>query len=76
MFKSLKICNSCFVPHYEDCPDCFGFGLIEINGKNIPLAASIAAKLIKNESHKSHKIISKCAKCNSSFKGIPKCLNP
>jgi hypothetical protein len=35
----MKICKACFVPHAENCPRCFGFGLTP---KGDPLPAGEA----------------------------------
>ena len=32
-----RICTKCPVPHAENCPECFGFGLHR--GTDVPLAA-------------------------------------
>lgn len=41
--EPLRICTTCGVPHYENCPDCFGFGVCdtERNG-TVPVSASRA----------------------------------
>lgn len=41
--EPLSICSTCTVPHYTNCPDCYGFGVCdtELNGM-LPVRSSRA----------------------------------
>lgn len=36
---TFRICDKCPIPHYENCPDCFGYGLYPVRGGLIPVSA-------------------------------------
>ena len=40
-----RICTTCAVPHVENCPDCWGFGVykqLSADGETIPVSAAEA----------------------------------
>jgi len=40
-----RICTTCAVPHVENCPDCYGFGIYQTpssDGETIPVSAAEA----------------------------------
>lgn len=64
----LRICTSCRIPHYENCPDCVGWGRYRsINdGKPYPVQAAEA----HGEAPPSPKL-EPCPTCGSTIKGVP-----
>lgn len=62
----LRICRKCVMPHYENCPECFGFGLRP--GREVawvPVTVKDACLDIDLEE------IADCPTCKSTFLGIP-----
>jgi hypothetical protein len=61
----LSVCKSCHVPHFENCPSCFGFGLYQKeDGTNYPVSAFDSQQL-----EFKHKVIP-CNYCGSTEKGM------
>jgi hypothetical protein len=62
----LNICNTCPVKHYDNCPDCYGFGEkpARINGRDtrVPVRAAEAKTVV---------LWLACRTCNSTPAGIP-----
>ena len=65
-----RVCTSCEVHHYENCPDCFGFGLAVngATGKTMPALAS--------EAHGEARLpplytYAPCPTCKSTIYGVP-----
>lgn len=56
---ALRICYECAIPHYENCPECFGLGHWE-NGTPIPFLSLL-------EERKSVP----CPYCSSTKDGLP-----
>jgi hypothetical protein len=46
-----RICRACPVPHVENCPECFGFGLKVSRGPDgdIPITADRAQSIIADD---------------------------
>lgn len=60
----LRICATCAMKHYENCPDCFGFGVRQklIDGKHVP----VVAEEVQNPPED----CIPCPFCGSTTKGI------
>lgn len=69
--KLLRICTQgCEYLHYENCPECFGYGLrIGSNGHRVPLTAG-KAELVRN-GELDVKVV-ECRYCNSLEYGLGK----
>jgi hypothetical protein len=66
--EPLRVCWKCNPPHYENCPACFGFGVLaqrslEIGGY-VPISAGRAPRIPDSE-------WLPCPICHSTPKGIP-----
>lgn len=70
----LHVCRDCPVPHYDNCPDCFGFGvyLAEFYGRTtrgfdklVPVSAGQAMKGLAPDN------AMPCPTCGSTVKGLP-----
>jgi len=59
--SDLRICHRCRVPHHENCPRCFGFGLTK-DGFPIFAADALSGKVGTN--------YIKCPVCHSTPNGI------
>ena len=58
----LRICTDCEIPHFENCPLCFGFGIrADISGR-VAVAAGEASRSVK---------FKPCPACRSTPKGVP-----
>ena len=55
----LRICHKCIVPHYENCPDCYGLGCWE---DGIPI--TFRSRLEERKSKP-------CPYCSSTKDGVP-----
>ncbi len=41
--SELRMCTTCEIPHAENCPECFGFGVYKtLDGGTSPVSASVA----------------------------------
>lgn len=63
--KKLHICTKCAPKHYENCPYCFGYGVLSkvIDGMHVP----VTADQIQNPPED----CIKCPFCDSTTAGIP-----
>lgn len=65
--EALRLCTHfhCTERHYENCPDCFGWGGYIVNGQFIPLGsyAATSGEPIEN--------LTTCPFCESTRKGAP-----
>ena len=63
-----RICVKCEIHHYEDCPNCFGFGVFKSKyGAIIPIEASVAHDFNREVINNSLP----CPVCGSTIKGLP-----
>jgi len=65
--KEYRICDKCEIHHYENCGTCFGFGVYYVEGRCIPVSASVAHDKEPNLGLE----ISECPECGSTNWGIP-----
>jgi len=59
---TFRICDKCPIPHYENCPDCFGYGLHD--GRPISASKAIDKTYPANWQP--------CPTCGSGPEGLPK----
>ena len=62
-----RICASCEIIHYENCNNCFGFGVyVAGNGELYPVTANeaIETKVFRGE-------LQACPECGSTVAGVP-----
>lgn len=59
-----RICRKCKIHHYENCPECYGFGVYNIEGFPPISAADAHDKDFKYGIHC-------CPFCGSTEKGLP-----
>jgi len=60
--QPLRVCTTCDVRHYDNCPDCFGFGVLRPGAAGVPMSAHRAV-----EGGKSYP----CPTCGSDQRGVP-----
>ena len=56
----LRICTECDVQHFDNCPQCFGFGVYKSTGGPMGSAKAISTKSSVA-----------CPVCKSDYKGVP-----
>lgn len=64
--EPLHVCENCDVPHYDNCPDCWGFG---VRKSGTPISASVARKVGPGPAD-----ARACPTCQSTFAGAPDAL--
>lgn len=70
MTSPLRVCTSCAVHHYENCPDCWGFGLMEKTSIDFPGGIPISASEAMDEDITTPPWKA-CPTCHSTPKGVP-----
>jgi hypothetical protein len=70
----LTICRTCDVPHYDNCPTCWGFGVFPrtFDGSPVPLSANVAC-VLRCPPHSESEGVDwlPCPTCQSTPAGIP-----
>jgi hypothetical protein len=67
--RPFTICTKCDIPHYDNCEDCYGFGVRPWPDgpvKHVPVSAGAA---IEGEAPAD---AIPCPTCGSTTKGVPK----
>lgn len=64
MGKQWHVCTDCGTPHIDNCPRCFGFGLLLPNC--MPIAAAEAA----DDSVPWDDVSVACWECGSTWRGV------
>lgn len=73
----LSICHSCKIEHYENCPECFGFGIYGNSGAPVSAgAAHDAFDLCLGDRNNLPRLvfdkpILTCPYCGSDIFGVP-----
>jgi hypothetical protein len=57
-----RLCETCATPHYENCPDCYGWG---VRGEGIPVSTWQAMQDYMNAEFRP------CPSCGSTVLGPP-----
>jgi len=66
--ETLRVCTACVVQHFENCADCFGFGLyVGEEGGYVPASASMAMDKGLPQGKESVS----CPTCHSTITGVP-----
>lgn len=68
--SDFHVCRKCEIHHYDNCPDCFGFGLrrsVRLDGTLVPL---IAREAVQRRGEVSE-WLKPCPTCGSTARGVP-----
>ncbi len=65
-----RVCAQCEIRHYENCPECWGFGMVRsaANGRLYPASAEEAMVGAPRDSSDES---TPCPTCRSTVKGVP-----
>ena len=73
--EPLRLCSHmCRIPHYENCPDCLGFGLYRRAPGSEPapvMAAEAHGEPQLGSHHPTPPNLEPCSTCGSTIKGLP-----
>lgn len=72
--KEFNICTTCDVQHFDNCPACYGFGVLVANGLDhsmyVPTSAG-AAQQLRDGARSGLLVPVPCPNCHSTIAGLP-----